>query len=192
MTKQDKSLKVLLLKSKYISEEYDSVQELWEKYRTQFYKDFPEEYKKMLENQSNNSPEADNTENDSTENNNTEEVETDKKNPSKISRTLYRRISKITHPDKVKSDFLNNYFKKASSAYSDNDMPTLINIASHLDIDFSDLDLDDIPTEINNDIFNKTMKIANLKGSLAWCWAMATTEEEKEKIKKTIKERFEK
>ena len=192
MSKEEKTFKVLLLQSKYVSEEYDSVQEQWGSYRTQFYKDFPEEYKIMLENQEKDKNDTMNTDIIKSEGDEEIDIDIEKKNTSKVSRTLYRRISKMTHPDKIESDFLNNYFKKASTAYSGDDLPTLINIASHLHINFSDLDLQEIPAKLSQDINEKNAQIINLRGSLAWKWATATTEEEKEVIKIVIKEKFHK
>jgi len=103
-------------------------------------------------------------------------------------RKLYRRISKITHPDKIESDFLNEYFKKASAAYAENNISELITIASFLNIDTSDVDKEAIAKELKGDIFTKQFFIANTKSSLAWRWANADTEKEKEDIRKIIKE----
>ena len=55
-----------------------------------------------------------------------------------------------------------------------------------MNIDVSDLDADQIALELEEMILEKTMSIHNMKGSLAWAWAQAKTESEKELIKKQV------
>jgi len=116
-----------------------------------------------------------------------EEHEMEHKEPkSDTMKVLYRRITKITHPDKVESEFLTSYFKKASNAYSESNVAELFTIAATLDIDVSDLDDNQIVHELEESISEKSDSIKNMKGSLAWGWAHAETEEQKELIKKQV------
>jgi hypothetical protein len=57
-----------------------------------------------------------------------------------------------------------------------------------LNIDTSDIDPGDIITELENSIVNKEMQTLVMKSSLAWKWAMAKTEEEKDDLRKFIKQ----
>ena len=188
--KKDKELKILLLKSQYLTEEYETIKEEMDIYRANFYKEFPEEYERMLK-----ANEATQGENSQTVEEEIEEEEEDSESSvpkSKTLKTLYRRISKITHPDKVESEFLTSYFKKATTAYSENNIAELFQIGSTLNIDTSDLDMDSLPDELKNSISTKSFQIFSIKNSLAWQWAHAETEEQKEKLRKILKEHADK
>ena len=93
----------------------------------------------------------------------------------------------MTHPDKIDSEFLNEYFKKASTAYAENNISELITIASFLNIDTSDVDKEEIISQLRSDIVTKQFFIANTKSSIAWRWANAKNDKEKEQIRKAIK-----
>jgi len=181
------NIKKLILQSQYVIEEFEETKEKMDKYLQELYEEFPDEYNQMMAARN---PKGDNQEvqpSDSLEDDEDEhELDTEKKPPSM--RKLYRRISKITHPDKIESEFLNEYFKKASAAYAENNISELITIASFLNIDTSDVDKEQIAKELKGDIFTKQFFIANTKSSLAWRWANADTEKEKEDIRKIIKE----
>ena len=199
---EEENLKKLILKSQYVVEEYEETKEKMELYLQELYKDFPEEYKKMIASQ-NSAAKDENNETDADISGSEESIEEapevkeieeetqedeqkEVKKPESM-RKLYRRISKMTHPDKVESVFLNDYFKKASTAYSENNISELITIASFLNIDTSDINKEDIISELKSDISNKQFHIAITKSSVAWRWAHAKTEKEKEKIKEIIK-----
>jgi hypothetical protein len=180
------SIKTLILKSQYVTEDFEDTKDRMSSYRESFYKDFPEEYKKMLEAQNKASEEQGGVDSEGEEED-LEEYEIDENEPkSETMRKLYRRITKITHPDKVESEFLTSYFQKASTAYSDNDVGTLFTIAATLDIDVSDIDSEDIAQELEDSITNKRMNTMMMKGSLAWMWAHAETEEEKDKVRAIV------
>ena len=187
---EEQNLKKLILQSQYVIEEYEETKEKMDLYLQELYKEFPEEYNKMMaaRNPKNNNPNSE--EQEVPVDDGEHELEEERKPESM--RKLYRRISKITHPDKVESEFLNEYFKKASAAYAENNISELITIASFLNIDTSDVDKDEIIKELKGDIFTKQFFIANTKSSIAWRWAHAETEEEKEEIRKAIKEYAEK
>ena len=207
MTKEE-NLKKLILKSQYIVEEFEDTKEKMAKYTEQLYKDFPEEYERMLNSQNPNPSEDGDKENNETIENeeegeneeNNESIEDEDEEEHQTSdeikpasmKKLYRRISKVTHPDKVDSEFLTSYFKKASTAYSENNISELFTIASFLNIDTSDIDRQEIINELKSDIFTKEFYIACKKSSLAWRWAHAKTEEQKEELRKILKEYTEK
>lgn len=179
------NLKKLILQSQYIVEEFEETKEKMELYLQDLYKEFPEEYNKMMasRNRKENTPNPEGLKNITEEEENEPEEE---KKPESM-RKLYRRISKMTHPDKIDSEFLNEYFKKASTAYAENNISELITIASFLNIDTSDVDKEEIISQLRSDIVTKQFFIANTKSSIAWRWANAKNDKEKEQIRKAIK-----
>lgn len=189
---EEQNLKKLILQSQYVIEEYEETKEKMDLYLQELYKQFPEEYNKMMaaRNPKGNTPNPEISE-ENIEDEEDYQLEEEEKKPESM-RKLYRRISKITHPDKVESEFLNEYFKKASAAYAENNISELITIASFLNIDTSDVDKEEIVKELRSDIVTKQFFIANTKSSIAWRWAQAETEEEKEEIRNIIKEYAEK
>jgi hypothetical protein len=182
-----KNIKKLVLQSQFITEDFEDSGEKLSKYKDEFYKAFPEEYKKMKEGQMKEAEANSGNPSGEAEEESEEEHEMEHKEPkSDTMKVLYRRITKITHPDKVESEFLTSYFKKASNAYSESNVAELFTIAATLDIDVSDLDDNQIVHELEESISEKSDSIKNMKGSLAWGWAHAETEEQKELIKKQV------
>jgi len=180
---EKKNIKKLVLKSQYVNEENVETKEKMSKYKEEFYKAFPDEYKQMLERQKKLSEQ--NTSEDISE----EEEEVKESHPhSNIMKTLYRRITKITHPDKVESEFLTSYFKKASTAYGEGNISELFVIASVLNIDVSDVETEEIANELEGSIITKQFETSNMKNSLAWAWAQAKTEKQKEAIRTQLAE----
>jgi len=179
------NLKKLILQSQYIVEEFEETKEKMELYLQDLYKEFPEEYNKMMasRNRKENTPNPEGLKNITEE----EEYEPEEEKKPESMRKLYRRISKMTHPDKIDSEFLNEYFKKASTAYAENNISELITIASFLNIDTSDVDKEEIIGQLRSDIVTKQFFIANTKSSIAWRWANAKNDKEKEQIRKAIK-----
>jgi len=179
------NLKKLILQSQYIVEEFEETKEKMELYLQDLYKEFPEEYNNIISflNHKENTPNPEGFKNITEE----DEYEPEEEKKPESMRKLYRRISKMTHPDKIDSEFLNEYFKKASTAYAENNISELITIASFLNIDTSDVDKEEIISQLRSDIVTKQFFIANTKSSIAWRWANAKNDKEKEQIRKAIK-----
>lgn len=186
-----KNIKKLVLQSQYVVEDYNEVNEKMSEYKEEFYKAFPEEYKKMIEGRSNDetpiSGSVSGPEPEPEEEEHEHEIK-EEHAQSATMKMLYRRITKITHPDKVESEFLTSYFKRASTAYSESDISELFTIATTLNIDISDIDSEDIALELENSIRVKGFETAMVKGSLAWAWAMAETEEQKQRVRDRLAE----
>ena len=188
---KNKNIKKLVLQSQYVVEDYNEVNEKMSEYKEEFYKAFPEEYKKMIESRSNdNTPISGSVSEPEPESEDEEHGQEIKEEhaQSATMKMLYRRITKITHPDKVESEFLTSYFKRASTAYSESDISELFTIATTLNIDISDIDSEDIALELENSIRVKGFETAMVKGSLAWAWAMAETEEQKQRVRDRLAE----
>jgi len=181
------NIKTLILKSQYVTEDFEYTKDKMSGYREAFYKDFPEEFKRMIAAQNKEAEQNAGTGEEEGVEADIEEEEVDSGTPkSRTMRNLYRRISKITHPDKVDSEFLTSCFKKASTAYSENDVGGLFAIAATLNIDVSDIDASEITRELEDSIASKMMNTMMMKSSLAWMWANAETEEEKDKVRELV------
>lgn len=172
-----KNIKKLVFKAQYVSEDIEETTEMFMKFKEQFYKDFPEEYERMM--------------NHASKQNSSEPKEAKSVAPTKEMRKLYRRISKITHPDKVDSEILTDYFSQASEAYKKGDLATLFVIAATLKIDTKDIDAENVSQKLEKYIEDGTSKADLMKRSLAWGWANADSEEEKELIRQQIKKHVE-
>ena len=172
------NIKKLVFQAQYVSEDLDETTELFMQFKEQFYKDFPEEYERMMAAASKNI-------------NSGSGEEKKKPIPTKHMKKLYRRISKVTHPDKVESEVLTEYFSQASEAYKKCDMATLFVIASTLKIKTDDIDVDEVSGELESYIKDGSSQSDNMRTTLAWSWAHAETEEEKESIRAQIKKHVE-
>ncbi len=93
---------------------------------------------------------------------------------------LYRKIVKITHPDKVNNTNLNNSYINATKFYEQNDKTNLILIGIDLNIDISfiNLDLEYIENKIN------TVKdmISFTESTYSWKWYESKSKSEKENL----------
>lgn len=93
---------------------------------------------------------------------------------------IYREIVKQTHPDKVDSEVLNNYYLDATRAYELNDVLELYIICEKLDIDVK-------ISELELELFDKLIEIKRneikrIEDSFIWVWINAKTEEQKQEI----------
>ena len=93
---------------------------------------------------------------------------------------IYREIVKQTHPDKVDSEVLNNYYLDATRAYELNDVLELYIICEKLDIDVK-------ISELELELFDKLIEIKRneikrIEDSFIWVWINAKTEEQKQDI----------
>ena len=100
-------------------------------------------------------------------------------------RKLYRKIVEKTHPDKVGNDSQADVFLKASEAYENQDIATLLEIAASFNIELTSLHPETLALFENN-IKTISDEIITKKGSVAWAWSQATTDEEKDKLLQII------
>lgn len=105
---------------------------------------------------------------------------------SKILKKLFRQISKLTHPDKVKSDYLEKIFIEANDAYKNKDVALLFSIAVKIDAIPKEVEMSVITNKIEEKIKELENSIDTYVNSLPWKWATAKTPEEKAMVKMMI------
>lgn len=100
--------------------------------------------------------------------------------PSKAVKKLYRDIAKLTHPDIVKNEKINEVYLASTLFYKNNDIVNLYKICDYMGVNYN-ISLKDekiIKKEINS--FKK--KISFLKSNFTWKWINS----DDDKIKKEI------
>lgn len=95
-------------------------------------------------------------------------------------KSIYHKIVKLTHPDKVKNKILNNFYIKATDAYEENDIVALYSICCNLNIDIL-ITEEDIKM-IKDKIEEYKNKISFLKETFTYKWMISSKEEDKNKI----------
>ena len=115
----------------------------------------------------------------------TEETELLESSPSipknKDVKNLYRRIAEKTHPDKTGNNDYAEQFSDATTAYDENNIARLLDIAGALNIELSGLGAESIAL-LKNNINKLTEDISNMKKTTAWAWHGAENEETKRDI----------
>lgn len=106
-------------------------------------------------------------------------IEVNRETKRKIKK-VYRKIVKITHPDKTNSKKLHEIHSKAKDYYEENNLLGLYLICIDLNIkvDFNEIKVEELKESINE----KRKKLEGLESSYLWLWVHSNTEEEKEKI----------
>jgi hypothetical protein len=92
-------------------------------------------------------------------------------------KSVYRSIVKLTHPDKVKDDKLNNYYLKATNLYDKKDIIGLYSICSEIGIifDFSEINVVDIKDKIQ--LLKDRIKF--MESTFTWKWFYSKDEDER-------------
>ena len=163
--------KTKLLKHAYLKEEVEEQSELFSNHVRKFIEDFPE-YSEHINNLKKDIDTDEETE------------EEEKVVKHKDLKKLYRRISKVTHPDKTNSPYLEIIFKQSSEDYQEERIGSLFSTATHLHLDTSDLDIEFILDKIDLEITTYEESIEKFHASVPWMWSQAKTEEEKDFIRK--------
>lgn len=100
----------------------------------------------------------------------------------------YRDIVKVTHPDKVVKESLNNLYMKATNYYDNNDTIGLLKICYELSINFEiDEEENALIRDRINDIKNK---INFLESTITWKWLESDDSEKNELMFNFIKMRI--
>ena len=198
--------KKLFLQYSYLSLEKEEVTDICTHTELEIRKymeaNFKEEYQKIygsppINNTKNNttnktqkdsddSDDEDNSENNETEEKHKEEDLTpppNKKNAD--ARSLYRKIVDVTHPDKIGSDIHAGVFSAANSAYKGNNILELIKIAASLDIAPDPFSNDSVSLMEKN-VNSLEKEILIKKGTVAWAWSQAKTDDKKNELAQII------
>ena len=110
-------------------------------------------------------------------------IEVNQETKKKI-KDFYRKIVKITHPDKTNSEKLVNLYIKAKKYYEQNNLLELYMICIDLNII---IDLNDFKMEeLKKSVDKKRKELENLEKSYLWLWLHSETETAKEKIIKSF------
>ena len=99
--------------------------------------------------------------------------------PSEIKnkcKKIYREIVKLTHPDKVESEWLLDLYIKSKKAYEEFNLFELYLIGLKLDINIT-LEKEDMET-LNQTIEKKRGEIDYIESSWIWLWINSETEED--------------
>jgi hypothetical protein len=92
----------------------------------------------------------------------------------------YREIVKLTHPDKIKDERLNNIYIKSTELYNDNDKIGLYKICDDIGINYT---LDENDADIIEDKINSLKtKINFLESTFTWKWLNTKDEKLRDKI----------
>ena len=109
-----------------------------------------------------------------------EELTNNKPQPSKKVKKLYREIVKLTHPDRVKDEELNQLYIEATGYYDNNDKIGIYKICNELNIQY-DIDEED-ESFISVKIQELKKKISFLESTFTWVWFNTEDDGKKEEI----------
>jgi hypothetical protein len=85
-----------------------------------------------------------------------------------IIKSLYRKIAKITHPDKINNSYLNNLYIEATEAVETNNQLLIFKICMQLDIEFEPPE--NLTQLIDSEISSLQKKIVFLESSYHMKW----------------------
>lgn len=99
----------------------------------------------------------------------------DKPEPIKAVKDIYRSLAKKTHPDSTGED-TGEEFSKIQKAYSENDVPVLIEAANRhrVEVQLTDADLDFLKRSVEE----KKREIKKLSETVRWSWALSKKDQE--------------
>lgn len=114
------------------------------------------------------------------ENKSVSEESATRKEKSTHLKTLYREVVKNTHPDKIDSKKMNEYYLQATNAYESGDISKIYKVCLDLNINFEieEKYITDIITEINK----KKESIDFLKKDFTFKYALEEDSKKKDKL----------
>lgn len=93
---------------------------------------------------------------------------------------LYRDIVKLTHPDKIKSEKLNDLYIKATSFYDKNDLAGIYIICDEIGIEYEFDEEDNVL--ISDKINTLKQRISFMEQTFTWKWFYGKDQQEKNNI----------
>ena len=110
-----------------------------------------------------------------------EEIVFNEVDPKEVKmRKLYRDIAKLTHPDKIVSEKLNDLYLKSTKFYKNSDITGIYYICDELGITY-EIDEQDNKLIVSK-IDNLKNRISFMESTLTWRWYHSENEKEKEQI----------
>ncbi len=185
-------IKKHILHYSYLKLEKEEVDEICDKVEKEmrdfFEKEFPEEFKAF--NEKNDKDQKEHTQKSLKETEETSDATDEEEVPSKPPKNadikkIYRKIAEKTHPDKIGDDSQAEIFSEAAEAYQENNVAKLLDLASSLNIEFTELSEDTLKL-LENNITSMNQYIINKKSTTAWSWHMTKTDEDKKMVIKNI------
>ena len=124
----------------------------------------------------------DDTDSQKDEPENTEEIEEENKNTKHLSqlKKLYREIVKLTHPDKIKNERLNEIYLKATKYYDEVNKIGIYAVCNELSIVY-EIETEDISL-IYDEIQKYQQKINFIESTYTWKWFNCENDEQKDQI----------
>ena len=185
-------IKKHILHYSYLKLEKEEVDEICDKVEKEmrdfFEKEFPEEFKTFNEKNSKNQEEH--IQKSLNEIEEASDISDDEEIPSKPPKNadikkMYRKIAEKTHPDKIGDDSQAQIFSEAAEAYQENNVAKLLDLASSLNIEFTELSEETLKL-LENNITSINQYILSKKSTSAWSWHMTQTDEDKKNVIKAI------
>ena len=180
-----KKYKKYKLKLEYFFLEYNDILEQQKIYEKQFNVEFKNELQQCFSSLNNETTSNNEEINDDNEEIDNDENLNNKKKPPKSSiiTKLFRKLSKLYHPDHNLNNTENDkIYNNIKNAYDDNDLIELIMYAMQNNIEFGELD-DNLINQIDKKIDELNEKINTLKKTAAWLWYTTDDIEKKNKLK---------
>ena len=173
---KDLELKRMLQEYQYLLTDVEYRNELIEKYKSEFLEEsYVEQKDEDVELDEDGAPKKKEA----------EVIEVDEETAVRLKK-IYREIVKLTHPDKVQSEYLNGLYLEATDAVKINDIYTLYKICVELDIEF---DMGEGEKKAISKSIDKLKKeIEVIENSYIWTWINSKTESEKKEIANRFKE----
>jgi hypothetical protein len=123
--------------------------------------------------------------NNITKENSIEEIKIDP-----LIKSLYRKIAKVTHPDKISNSYLNNLYIEATEAVENNNQLLIFKICMQLDIEFEPPE--NLTQLIDSEISSLQKKIIFLESSYHMKWHNSSKSEKNDilisYLKRSIKQ----
>ena len=210
-----RKVKKVAMKASLVSMELEDLTEENEEHKKTLSEDFKNEFafiewkrqqeieKKKAESSQQQQETEQSTESESTEESNSSDPEPpqeeceetiieQKSKPSNIPselKKLYRSIAQLTHPDKVQDERLNDIFRQAAEAMTDENWMLLVELAAELHIDIEFLS-DETCEIIEKSIVHNQNKIAGIKNSFSYIWSKQKDGNSKDIFKKMFYQQF--
>lgn len=171
-------LKKYLAQYEYLQTEYEYTKMAFEEYNKRFLEEYytPTELEDYTLKKQSESPSQVVVDEEVVAESNTSQI------PCNI-KMLYKKLTLLTHPDKVKGK--ETYFRDLQRAYACGDVISIIKMAETLGYPI-EIEVCEVRPAFETVITKLTQEIDNLKQTLAWHWGQAS-EAEKESYKQRMK-----